>query len=407
MTTNRICSSTITLFVGIVLLMVPIGACKSKKSPEPKLPAPAKVENAIKEGELSTVRLTSEAEQRLGIATAPVEYRELPQLLTLSGETMIPPGGSIIVTAPISGTLESARQGDFPVVGLAVGKGEPLFRVSPYLAPERDLGVQLERDSESLTERVAAARLRRQRADLLAAEKAGSLKAAEQAREELAVAETDLKAAKERLTRFRDGPLASGMNITIRAPLSGTIARLLVGNGQAVSSGAPLLEITSLSNLLIRVPVYVDELERVARRSPARIHRLDRGLETAAAVPERIAIPVKAPPTADPAAATADLYFAIQNVEATLSPGQRVGVTLTLKSSERNLTLPWSAVLHDLQGGTWVYENTAPQTFVRRQVEVRYVSNGVAVLGRAPAAGSKIVITGAAELFGTEFGAGK
>jgi hypothetical protein len=63
--------------------------------------------------------------------------------------------------------------------------------------------------------------------------------------------------------------------------------------------------------------------------------------------------------------------------------------------------------LYDIHGGTWVYEQTAPQTFVRRRVEVQFIDQERAILAQGPSAGAKIVTQGAAELFGTEFGIGK
>jgi hypothetical protein len=71
------------------------------------------------------------------------------------------------------------------------------------------------------------------------------------------------------------------------------------------------------------------------------------------------------------------------------------------------LVVPWSAVIHDINGGTWVYEQTAPHTYSRRRIEVLYVRDRVAALRRGPAVGNSVVKTGAAELFGTEFGVGK
>ena len=69
--------------------------------------------------------------------------------------------------------------------------------------------------------------------------------------------------------------------------------------------------------------------------------------------------------------------------------------------------MPYSSILYDMYGSTWVYQNTEPQVFVRRRVELRYVLDENAILSRGPAAGTKIVGAGAAELFGTEFGVGK
>lgn len=48
-----------------------------------------------------------------------------------------------------------------------------------------------------------------------------------------------------------------------------------------------------------------------------------------------------------------------------------------------------------------------PHVFVRRRVELQGVNNNMAILSRGPSAGTKVVIAGAAELFGTEFGGGK
>ena len=93
----------------------------------------------------------------------------------------------------------------------------------------------------------------------------------------------------------------------------------------------------------------------------------------------------------------------MDNAKAVLRPGQRVGVRVKLKGEETSRVVPWSAVMHDINGGTWVYEQTAPQTFVRRRVEVRYVTGDLAVLASGPAEGARIVTAGAMELFGTEF----
>jgi hypothetical protein len=64
-------------------------------------------------------------------------------------------------------------------------------------------------------------------------------------------------------------------------------------------------------------------------------------------------------------------------------------------------------VLHDIHGGQWVYEQTAPHTYTRRRAQVARLAGGDAVLASGPPVGSKIVTDGSAELFGTEFMTGK
>ena len=46
--------------------------------------------------------------------------------------------------------------------------------------------------------------------------------------------------------------------------------------------------------------------------------------------------------------------------------------------------MPWSAVVYDFHGGTWVYERTADRTYTRHRVVVRYVVDGIAVLDAGP-----------------------
>lgn len=386
------------------LLLAVLSGCKTQQTVQAeKLSAPATVKNAPKESDLATVTLTPKAEERLGIRVAPIEYKSVARTRTYSGEVVLPQDRVTVVPAPVGGTLLGPVQGAVPTVGMIVRKGQPMYRLAPYVAPERDLRVQIEREIAAAETRVQNARIRSERAEQLLKEQAGSRKAAEQAREELDLAETDLKSARARLERLINTPLASDIILRIDSPRDGILQKVNVSPGQAVTGGTALFEVASLASVWIRAPIYVDELGAIERKQPARIH----GLADPPGTPVRLAKPVAAPPSADPLAATADLYFELPNRDGALRPGQRVGVTLATKTQERSLVVPWPAVLHDIQGGTWVYVNTAPQVFTRRPVEVRYVVDSLAVLGRGPTPGTKVVTTGAAELFGTEFGAGK
>ena len=375
-------------------------SCSASKAAQQKQPSPVTVENAKPESALATVKLTPEAEKRLAIQTVTMATGDVARTMELSGEIVMPQGQTMIVSAPMAGTLQAATKSSL-VVGTPVNKGQALFRVTPYLAPERDLRVQINREISSLTERVAAAKQRKQRAEILANEKAGSVRAVEEAQAELSIAEAELKGAQARLEQFGNGGLAADVSVTITAPMSGVVQKVHTNANVQIAGGTPLIEIVNLATMWVRVPVYVGDLPNVSRNQSVRIHGLGESGTTF------IARPVNAPPTADANAATADLYYALPNKNQSLRPGQRVGVTLGTLGFSSGLVIPWSAVLHDIQGATWVYENTAAQTFVRRPVEVRSVANNQAVLARAPAAGAKIVTVGAVELFGAEFGVGK
>ncbi len=391
------------LIISIISLLAFSFGCAKPQAAETQKAAPAaKVENAVKEPELATIKLSAQAETRLGIETVAIAVQPVAETRSFAGEVVLPPDRTTAIAAPIGGTL-SAGGDNSPVVGVFVRKGQSLYRLTPFLSPERDLRLQIERDIAAAQTRVEAARIRFNRAEQLLRDKAGSEKSVQQTREELDLAENDLKAARSRLERFDSNPLTSEYSITIAAPRDGIVTKVLANPGQAVGGGAPLVEIANLSSVWIRVPVYVGDLREIAPNQSAKIHNLADAPGSAS----RSARPVKAPPSADAVANTADLYFELANPDGSLRPGQRMGVTLSLRGKTESLTVPWSAVVYDINGGAWVYENTAPQTYARRRVEISRVVNSLAVLARGPTAGTKIATAGVAELFGTEFSTGK
>lgn len=398
---SRIAHTKLSALLLVVALVVFTACAKPKAAETHKAIPAAKVENPVKESDLATIKLTPEAEKRLGITLAPVERKLLAQTRTLAGEIVLPPDRVTVIAAPVGGTLTAG--GQTPVVGATVQRGQTLFRITPYLAPERDLRVQIEREITAAQTRVDAARVRLTRAEALLAEGASSERAVQQAREEFDLATNDLKTAQARLARFDRAPLTADTSVTIAAPRDGVIQKVQANAGQAVPGGAPLVEIASYATVWLRVPVYVGELSSIARGQSVQVRPLD--ADTIA--PARTARPVAAPPTADPVSETADLYFELNNSDGNLRPGQRLSVTLNTRGATEGLAVPWSAVLYDIHGGAWVYEQTAPHQFTRRRVEVNRVVGALAALTRGPALGAQIVTTGAAELFGTEFGAGK
>jgi CzcA family heavy metal efflux pump len=68
--------------------------------------------------------------------------------------------------------------------------------------------------------------------------------------------------------------------------------------------------------------------------------------------------------------------------------------------------VPYSAVIYDLHGETWVYTNPQPLTYVRASISVDYINGDLAVLAKGPPSGTVVVTVGAPELYGTESGVG-
>ena len=330
-------------------LAVLIAGCKPAKSP-PAAKASGPPAKVITENDLSTIILKPEAEQRLGIATVPLEVKKVERSRPLGGELLLPLGRD-----------DSAN-------------GKSIFSLLPSMTPAELVRVgemQVDANGQVAATQVEldAAKVALERAQNLVAGSAGTQRGVDDARTRLQLAEAALQTARER-----------------RALL-----------------GAPLFDAIRTNVLWVRVSVYVGDLDQMNRAAPATVSNLGGSRNKSV----RAARPVAVPFSPASAPATAELFYELDNADGKLRPGEKVSVAVPLQGETESSVVPAAAVLYDIHGGTWVYENTAPQAFTRRRVEIRYVNGNDAVLARGPKPGAKIVTAGAAELFGTEFGIGK
>jgi RND family efflux transporter MFP subunit len=370
--------------------------------------------------------LTPEAEKRLGIRVVPAERKNVLRRRTLGGEVVLPPGQVLRVSAPLSGTLAAPVDGRARAAGDLVTAGETVFQLLPMLSPERQvltpaeqaqmaqlraslatLQIEAEQEVRSAQVTLEAAETSLRRATQLFQDKAGSRQAVDDAEAARSLARKRLEAAEARtgyLSKVKpDADSGQLQPQPIAAPVSGMITKLEAAAGETVVVGMLLFEVNCADRVWIRVPVYVGQWQEVDAGGAALMKQFGQPPE----VPPTPIRPAPAPPGADAVAATMDLMYAADNPGGTLRLGQKVEVSVPLRDSGESLVVPWSAVIHDIQGGTWVYQRTAPQTFVRQRVAVRFVSDTLAVLASGPPSGAPIVADGAAELYGTEFGFAK
>jgi cobalt-zinc-cadmium efflux system membrane fusion protein len=388
--------------IAIIAVLITAWGCSKKTESKQKPPPPAKVNNAVKETDLTTITLTSEAESRLGIQTAEVALRAVERSRTFGGEVVSISGRSITISAPLSGTLLSPEEGLANTAGSSVAKGQPLYRLLLVL-PEKDL-LSIQEEVSIKEIELGLAQTKVKRSQRLLDDKAGSVKQLEEAQAELASVMETLKTARARMELLKKGELDLSSDklpsLTIKSPLDGIIQEVYVAPGQTVTGTTALIRIVSIDPVWIKVPVYVGDLAAINTAKPARVHSLAdfAGAET------RTAKPVVAPLSADPESVTADLFYELSNTDLSYRPGQKVSVTLTLKDSSESLVVPYSSIVYDMYGGAWLYQNTEPHVYVRRRVELHHVLDELAILSHGPDVGAKVVSAGAAELFGTEFG---
>lgn len=381
---------------------------RAVKSPADKPQAPASVDKVVKEEDLNTIALTEDAEKRIGLVIAAVEKKAVRRVRVYGGEVTVPAGRAILVAAPLGGTLKAPPGGEGKA-GQSVKAGKPVFFLTPLLTPDGRATlsaslVDAEGQVNNAKTQLELTRIALDRATRVLKDGAGSQRQVDEAQAafDVAVKTLDAAAARQAVLKKVVGDAESGTAapIPIDAPTDGILRAVSALPGQTVPSGAPLFEVIDFSTAWVRVPLPVGDLDAIDRTLPARVGKLS--APAGARLPS--ARPVAAPPSANPLSATVDVFYEMSNSDGSLTPGERIGVTIPLGDARESLTVPWSAVVLDIHGGAWVYEQVAPRRYARRRVIVAYTAGTDAVLASGPSAGTKIVTAGVQELFGSETG---
>jgi len=326
----------------------------ARSEPGSKSPPPAHVSQTVGESDLIRITLTPDAETRLGIITEPVRLTNSPRTRLLGGEVVLP-------LRPPANAVQGPGPADAPGALLPATTPAELLRLAQAQIDAEAL-VDQARVQVDLADKALA------RAQQMLQDKAGAVRAVDEAQAQFDSMSAALKAA--RAKRELLGP-----NIS-----------------DAIHS----------AHLWIRIPVFVGDIERLDETAEVPVGHIS----GQAAGPFVMAKPVSGFPSANAGAATVDLFYELTSTHHPFRLGQRVGINLPFREQRETLAVPWSSVVLDVSGGAWVYERIQPHTYVRRRVEIRRVLGADAELSHGPEPGTFIVTEGAAELFGTEFGVG-
>lgn len=177
--------------------------------------------------------------------------------------------------------------------------------------------------------------------------------------------------------------------------------------------GGEVIQITDMGTAWVRVRLNASDLNQVDKSQAAFVQPLDDEQNETVEEEDGWEAETHDPSDMfadgaedDPAAGT--LYYQIATNDQPLFLGQRVWVRLTLLGGATlRKIVPYAAVIYDIHGQTWVYTNPAPLTFVRQPITIDYIEGNLAFLLDGPAADTTVVITGGAELYGTETGVSK
>ena len=84
----------------------------------------------------------------------------------------------------------------------------------------------------------------------------------------------------------------------------------------------------------------------------------------------------------------------------------QVREAMVKRSTSPRRVVPYSSLIYDQKGQTWVYTNPQPRTFVREKIDVDYIEGDIVVLNDGPPTGTVVASVAVAELYGAEFKVG-
>jgi hypothetical protein len=94
----------------------------------------------------------------------------------------------------------------------------------------------------------------------------------------------------------------------------------------------------------------------------------------------------------------------LSKVILTEKAAERIGVETV---SASGTTVPYTAVIYDIEGNTWIYTNPEPLTFVRQQIVIDRIEGDTAFLTESLPGELNVVTMGVIEIYGTETGVSK
>lgn len=378
-----------------IAALVFLSAVSCSNSQEAKREPPAKIVPPTSLDGLATVVLRPESTKALGIEVSAVEQVSASRSFVVGGEVMVPAGREIVLAAPASGRIAAALTA-LPRPGEQVRAGQALLSLIPIASVDRDVRARATRELETAKAELGLADARLARAQTMLADRSGSQRNLDEARAQQQVASAAVSAAESRRQTIVNGSLDSDVALSIRSPVDGVVRAVRVTAGQSVPQGTSLLEIAGTGRW-VRASLAGSDVQSATTLQEARARRAG-SIETIQLTS------VMSPPSADFSRGTVDRFFMLA-ADTGWTPGERVLVEIITSSEETWLAVPFTAVVRDAEGGSWIYEQTEANSFRRRRVEPIRRDGDRMLLARGPAKGTPVVRVGTAELWGFELGA--
>jgi len=286
-----------------------------------------------------------------------------------------------------------------------VRKGQPLLVVeSPdYVAAQTELAAT-QGDMDKAAVNLKTAEVNADRARRLFAQDAISKKDLQSGEAELALAQAELRRSMAALAVAQSKFLVFGKkpgdisrlyavvdrNLTIAAPITGTVVDRQVGPGQILKpdTTTPLFQISDLSELWVHGDVFESDLPniRLGARAEIRVESYPKRV-----FPARVSF---INPTVDPATRTVHVRCEVSNPRGRLKPDMFATMKIIAAAKQSVPVIPVSAIVARGENSLVLVEE-APGRFRKRKVEIGHEVDGSVMINSGLKVGERIVTKGA------------
>ena len=200
----------------------------------------------------NTASLTDEQIKTIGIELGTVEQKELTNSIKANGILTVPNQNKAFVTPLLSGVVKTlnVQPGTFVRQGQAIAT-----IVNPEL-------IQMQQQLQQVNAQIALSEIELKRQKELVEGNAAPLKRLQQVQTELTTLKTQRSGLQKQLSALGASQSFSS-SVTVRAPINGTVSKVMVQLGSNVGVSTPIAEIVNNSELHLDLYVYEKDLSKV------------------------------------------------------------------------------------------------------------------------------------------------
>ena len=204
---------------------------------------------------------------------------------------------------------------------------------------------------------------------------------------DLQAAEGQLKAAKGKST----SAAAQLSYARIVSPINGVVTDRPIYPGETAPSGAPILTVMDLSQVIARAHIAQQEAADLKAGDPAKISVPGQNEDFSGKV-------TLVSPALDPNSTTVEVWVQAANPGGKLKPGSSVRVAIVSETVPKALVVPVASILTGPDGATSVFTLDASNKPIRKAVKVGIRTDADAQITDGLSGGERVVTVGAFEL---------